>query len=285
MKHRMGLQRGVLCVAVLLIAMAAIAPTFGGASNVFAALTAPSASLALSSAFKNAQARPSRQACTTTYTPTPSNSGVIETALALPLCAANDSSANDANDIASFKAMLIAYHVQQTKIVQPVKKTKVTVSRPSTPTAPKTTTTTSGGSSGGGGSSLGYLGPCGGSYPWTGSVGLWVAPTGCFGKIFSPSAVSSGTWASAGYCNWVPEALHHTNNLWGLPRSAVHAGAAVFFSGGVYGASSGGHWANVVSVHGSWMLIIEENFSWRGGGFGRVDYRFVPIGGGESFMG
>jgi hypothetical protein len=33
------------------------------------------------------------------------------------------------------------------------------------------------------------------------------------------------------------------------------------------------------------MLIIEENFTWRGGGFGRVDYRLVPIGGGETFLG
>lgn len=132
----------------------------------------------------------------------------------------------------------------------------------------------------------GNLGPCGGNYNWGAeSPSLWRAPVGCFGRIFSQSAVSSAPWHSPGWCNYVVEALRHTNNLWGLGYSHLHVGAVVFFSGGVWGASRAGHWAMVASIHNGWMLIIEENFAYRGGGFYRLDYRFVPISRGETFLG
>ena len=132
----------------------------------------------------------------------------------------------------------------------------------------------------------GNLGPCGGNYNWSAeSPSLWRAPVGCFGRIFAQSAVSSAPWHSPGWCNYVVEALRHTNNLWGLGYSHIHVGAVVFFSGGVWGASRAGHWAMVASIHNGWMLIIEENFAYRGGGFYRLDYRFVPISRGETFLG
>lgn len=167
---------------------------------------------------------------------------------------------------------LVAVHV--TKPTKPAK--PASGSKGSQPTVGKTGTTAP---------VSGNLGPCGGNYNWAAETpSLWKAPVGCFGRIFSPSSVSTAAWHSPGFCNWVVEALHRTNNLWGLPHISLRPGAAIFFSGGVYGASSAGHWANVVSIHGGWMLIIEENFTWRGGGFGRIDYRFVPIGRGETFL-
>jgi hypothetical protein len=63
-------------------------------------------------------------------------------------------------------------------------------------------------------------------------------------------------------------------------------GAAIFFAGNVQGASSAGHYAQVVAIAPDhyWMLITEMNFSWRGGGFGKVDYRYAHVGPGVTFI-
>src|SRR5579884_1393123 len=62
-------------------------------------------------------------------------------------------------------------------------------------------------------------------------------------------------------------------------------GATVVFAPGVQGASSIGHVGVVEQVlrHG-WLMISEMNFYWNGGGWGRVDYRYVHLGRGVSFI-
>ena len=62
-------------------------------------------------------------------------------------------------------------------------------------------------------------------------------------------------------------------------------GATVIFAPGVQGASSVGHAGVVQRVlsHG-WLMISEMNFYWNGGGWGRVDYRYVHVGQGVSFI-
>ena len=46
------------------------------------------------------------------------------------------------------------------------------------------------------------------------------------------------------------------------------------------------NWAQAVAVSldGYWVLITEMNFSWRGGGFGRVDFRYIHVGAGVYFI-
>jgi hypothetical protein len=53
-----------------------------------------------------------------------------------------------------------------------------------------------------------------------------------------------------------------------------------------HGASSGGHYGHVeaVSPDGRWILTSEMNFYWRGGGFGKVIYRYVDVDAGTSFI-
>lgn len=63
------------------------------------------------------------------------------------------------------------------------------------------------------------------------------------------------------------------------------AGATVVFQPGVQGASGSGHVGHVVQVlSGGWFIISEMNFYWNGGGWGRVDYRYVHTGSGVAFI-
>lgn len=62
-------------------------------------------------------------------------------------------------------------------------------------------------------------------------------------------------------------------------------GATVVFQPGVQGASSSGHVGHVVQLlGGGWFIISEMNFYWNGGGWGRVDYRYVHTGSGVAFI-
>ena len=120
-------------------------------------------------------------------------------------------------------------------------------------------------------------------------ISSWTVPEGCFGRIFWPSPHNYVARPSYGWCNWWPEVLHPAysgSTVLHLPshRTPI-VGAVVWFSGGVQGASWAGHYAQVVAIspNGYWLLITEMNFAWRGGGWQRVDYRFVHIGAGVSF--
>lgn len=67
--------------------------------------------------------------------------------------------------------------------------------------------------------------------------------------------------------------------------SSPVAGATVVFQPGVQGASSLGHVGHVVSVYSNgWFLIAETSFTFNGGGFGRVSYRYAHTGYGVSFI-
>lgn len=67
--------------------------------------------------------------------------------------------------------------------------------------------------------------------------------------------------------------------------SAAAAGATVVFQPGVQGAGGGGHAAHVEQVlDNGWFILSEMNFSWNGGGWGRVDWRYAHVGPGVTFI-
>jgi hypothetical protein len=129
--------------------------------------------------------------------------------------------------------------------------------------------------------------PCHEAVRWPAHITAWTVPLGCYSRIYYPNPSRYPTRPSYGWCNWWPEVLHP----WLPGYTALHlpghqyarVGAVVWFSPGVQGASAAGHYAQVVAIHGSWVLVTEMNFYWRGGGFARVDYRFVHIGPGVTF--
>jgi surface antigen len=107
--------------------------------------------------------------------------------------------------------------------------------------------------------------------------------------------------AEYGACTWYAWYRHRNLPLMQLgiaaawPANASHlglrvsalpvAGATVIFQPGVEGASALGH-AGVVEqvLGGGWFIISEMNFSWNGGGWGRVNYRYAHVGPGVSFI-
>jgi surface antigen len=63
------------------------------------------------------------------------------------------------------------------------------------------------------------------------------------------------------------------------------ANATVVFAPYVQDAGSLGHVAHVEQLlSGGWVLVSEMNFSWNGGGEGRVSYRFIHPGEGVWFI-
>lgn len=157
--------------------------------------------------------------------------------------------------------------------------------RPAAKPAPKATThhstTTSGFIAGGE--------PCTAarSLAWTIAISQWAVPPGCFGGIYhvNPAAYGVET-ADYGWCDWWPKAITHNNNaLKGVHHSAPRVGVAMWFNPGDQGAGSAGHWAYVESIGpNGWLLISEMNDAWRGGGWAKVNYRYVRVDGGTSFI-
>jgi hypothetical protein len=131
--------------------------------------------------------------------------------------------------------------------------------------------------------------PCHDAVKWPSSIGQWTVPSGCYAKVYMPNPASYASRPSYGWCNWWPEVLHPSYAGSSVLHLAGHStpkpGAVVFFAGGVQGASSAGHYAQVVAIKpgSTWVLITEMNFSWRGAGFKKVDYRFIHTGSGVSF--
>lgn len=123
------------------------------------------------------------------------------------------------------------------------------------------------------------------------NIGEWTVPPGCYATIYSPNTADYPYRPGFGYCNWWVRERHlnHpdiTENTT-LPRGDTPvAGAVVWFDPNVQGATSAGHWAQVVAVapDGYWFLVSEMNFGWRGGGFGKVDYRYAHTGPGVQFV-
>ncbi len=134
--------------------------------------------------------------------------------------------------------------------------------------------------------------PCHSATLWAPNVGLWTVPPDCYGTIYpiDPSQYPPVD-STFGYCNWWVNELHRdkANLLYGSQYrrgSAPAAGAAIYFAGLVQGAGASGHFAQVVAIAPDhyWMLITEMNFAWRGGGFGKVDYRYAHVGPGVTFI-
>ncbi|HEX5439926.1 MAG TPA: hypothetical protein VFW76_03515 [Ktedonobacterales bacterium] len=133
--------------------------------------------------------------------------------------------------------------------------------------------------------------PCQDSYMFVVKISQWTVPPGCYANIYYPNRSAYHASGTFGYCNWWVQALHpnQPDILSGSEytrTSTPVAGAAVWFNPNVQGAGSEGHWAQAVAVSsdGYWVLITEMNFSWRGGGFGRVDFRYIHVGAGVYFI-
>lgn len=133
--------------------------------------------------------------------------------------------------------------------------------------------------------------PCQQSYMFVPNISQWTVPPGCYGKIYYPDRSVYYANSNFGFCNWWVLALHpnQPDILYGkeYTRSGTPvAGAAVWLDPYVQGASSAGHWAQAVAVspNGYWVLITEMNFYWNGGGWGRVDFRYIHVGPGVVFI-
>ena len=109
-------------------------------------------------------------------------------------------------------------------------------------------------------------------------------------------------YASAyGVCTWYAWYRHQSEPLmklgvshtwpsnapkYGLSVGSQPAvGATVIFQPGVEGAGGTGHAGHVEAVlGGGWFIISEMNFYWNSGGFGKVDFRYVYVRSGVSFI-
>jgi surface antigen len=104
-----------------------------------------------------------------------------------------------------------------------------------------------------------------------------------------------------GFCTWYAwyryqgEPLMRMGNAaawaWNAPAYGLHTGttpvvgATAVFQPGVEGAGGGGHVGHVEAVlGGGWFIVSEMNFSWNGGGWGRVDWRYVYVTSGVTFI-
>ena len=131
---------------------------------------------------------------------------------------------------------------------------------------------------------------CQQSYMFVPNISQWTVPPGCYATIYTPNPANFPAQAGWGYCNWWVNEQHldHPDITEdNFPRTSTPiAGEAVWFDPDVQGASSDGHWAQLVAISpgGYWLLISEMNFSWRGGGFGRVDYRYIHTDPGIQFV-
>lgn len=126
---------------------------------------------------------------------------------------------------------------------------------------------------------------------WPANIDNWTVPPGCYGDVYKPNPANYPSRPGFGWCNWWVRVNHPdepdiTENKSFPSGSVPHPGNAVFFYGGVQGADSAGHWAQVVAVNpdGYWVLISEMNFSWRGAGWARVDFRYIHVGSGVVFI-
>ena len=146
---------------------------------------------------------------------------------------------------------------------------------------------------GGGGSS-------GGGNSGYGTPGAWTPVPGH--PSYGMSDFSGDPYAQEfGYCTWWAwytrqgEPLMKLGSAANWPYAAPSyglsvgsspaVGATVVFQPGVEGASGGGHVGHVQAVlGGGWFVISEMNFSWNGGGWGRVDWRFAYVAPGVSFI-
>ncbi len=133
-----------------------------------------------------------------------------------------------------------------------------------------------------------------------GPYGYYIAPPGFYGFAVQdiPNDPYSGYY---GQCTWwaqhkrPDENLNNLGDAWNWANGARARGlvvtttpspnATVVFAPGVEGASGIGHVAHVEQLlSNGWILISEMNFFWNGGGYSRVDYRYITPGPGVWFI-
>ncbi|HET8908037.1 MAG TPA: CHAP domain-containing protein [Ktedonobacterales bacterium] len=171
--------------------------------------------------------------------------------------------------------------------------TTAVMKRKSTPRVSHTTHTHGGT---GGTGSTGGTGGWGGS----GSYSPWAPVPGH--PSYGMSDFGGDPYAGYfGVCTWYAWYRHQGEPLmkfgnaaswaWNAPKYGLHVGsqpvvgATVVFQPGVEGAGGGGHVGHVEAVlSGGWFIISEMNFYVNGGGWGRVNYRYVYVRSGVSFI-
>ena len=134
----------------------------------------------------------------------------------------------------------------------------------------------------------------------SGPYSSWTPPPGY--NSFAVSDFPGDPWAgSFGQCTWWAAHKRPDENFlgWGdawnwanaarargyTVTATPTANATVVFAPGVEGASSLGHVSHVEQVlTNGWVLVSEMNFFFNGGGFARVDYRYVYAGSGVWFI-
>jgi hypothetical protein len=119
----------------------------------------------------------------------------------------------------------------------------------------------------------------------------WVVPPGCYGGVYTVNPANYVKRSGYGWCNWWVEVLRPDEPTLtggrGLQRgSTPRLGATVYFSPFNQGASAAGHFAHVegISPNGKYVLISEMNDNWRGAGFAKVNYRFIKVESGVTFI-
>ena len=128
------------------------------------------------------------------------------------------------------------------------------------------------------------LQPCHDATMFLPTITQWSVPPGCYANIYQPNPANYVQRPGFGWCNWWARVTHPahpdiTESL-AYPRGTNPvAGAPIFFDGNEQGADSEGHWAVAVAVAPDhyWVLISEMNFAWRGGGWGKLDYRYIHV--------
>jgi len=136
--------------------------------------------------------------------------------------------------------------------------------------------------------------------PPSGPYSMGTPPPGY--HSFAVTDFPGDPWAASfGQCTWWVAHKRPDENFLGMGNALDWASSArargftvtatpapnatVVFAPGVEGASALGHVSHVEQVlTGGWVLVSEMNFNWNGGGFARVDYRYVYAGAGVSFI-
>lgn len=122
------------------------------------------------------------------------------------------------------------------------------------------------------------------SIVWTIPVSRWSVPPGCFGLIYAPNPrnyeINGQEIGGFGWCNWWPEALLRNAHVLDWPGHAIpRVGYPVWYA--PQPGQSLGHYAFVESIgsgqNAGWLLISEMNMYWRGGGWAKVDYRYIRV--------
>ena len=130
--------------------------------------------------------------------------------------------------------------------------------------------------------------------------GNWVIPVGF--NSFAVQDYYGDPWIGAfGQCTWWAHHKRPDENFigfgdaWNWANAALSKGmtitrtplpnATVVFAPGTQGALGLGHVAHVEQIlSDGWVLISEMNFFWNGGGYARVDYRYISPGPGVWFI-